>query len=205
MGQHRRFVNRIRKVDPGAHTSCTTRAYSTQRLITRLITLARIWKLLDVRTCLLIYKQTILPIFDYVYILVNSSTQRKIAKLQPLQNKAVKIIEKLDGYVSTADMKSLHDKLNLKMLTDRRKMFMLKMIYKQSKDPENVNTYRPGIVLRTGPKVKMKLAFTDKDRVYKSPYYLCNQLWNKLDSKIQLSTSLIEFRESLKKIDLSEL
>ena len=129
----------------------------------------------------------------------------KIAKLQPLQNKAVKIIEKLDGYVSTADMKSLHDKLNLKMLTDRRKMFMLKMIYKQSKDPENVNTYRPETVLRTGPKVKMKLAFIDKDRVYKSPYYLCNQLWNKLDSKIQLSTSLIEFRESLKKIDLSEL
>ena len=75
----------------------------------------------------------------------------------------------------------------------------------QSKDPENVNTYRPEKALRTGPKVKMKLAFTDKDRVYRSPYYLCNKLWNKLDSKIQLSTSLFEFRESLKKMDLSEL
>ena len=45
----------------------------------RLITLARIRKLLDVKTSVLIYKQTILPIFDYVSILVNSSTQRKIA------------------------------------------------------------------------------------------------------------------------------
>ena len=51
----------------------------------------------------------------------------------------------------------------------------------------------------------MKLAFTDKDRVYRSPYYSCNKLWNKLDSKIQLLTSLFEFRESLKKMDLSEL
>ena len=44
----------------------------------RLITLARIRKLLDLRTCLLIYKQTILPIFDYVSILVNLSTCGKL-------------------------------------------------------------------------------------------------------------------------------
>ena len=56
-------------------------------------------------------------------------------------------------------------------------MFVLKIMYKLSKDPENVNAYRPEIMLRTGPRVKMKLAFTDKDRVCRSPY-LCNQLWN---------------------------
>ena len=77
------------------------------RVSGRLITFARIRKLLDVQTGLLIYKQTILPILDYVCILVNSSTQRKISKLQPLQNKAVKIIEKCTEYVSTADMKNL--------------------------------------------------------------------------------------------------
>ena len=56
------------------------------------------------------------PIFDYVSILVNSSTQRKILKLQPLQNKAVKIIEKRFGYVSTPDMEKLHDKLKSPIL-----------------------------------------------------------------------------------------
>ena len=124
-------------------------------------------------------------------ILVNSSTQRKIAKLQPLQNKAVKIIEKIYGYVSTIDMRNVHDKLKLKMLKDRRKI-MLKIMYKLriSKDPQNVNTYRHEITLCNGPKVKMKLAFTCKDSVCRSPYYLCNQLWNKLDSNIQLSASV---------------
>ena len=40
----------------------------------RLITLARVRKLLDLKTSLLIYKQTILPILDYVSILINSSS-----------------------------------------------------------------------------------------------------------------------------------
>ena len=75
-----------------------------------------------------------------------SSTQRKIAKLQPLQNKAVKIIENIYEYVSTIDMRNVHDKLKLKMLKDRRKI-MLKIMYKLSKDPQNVNTYLPEIIM----------------------------------------------------------
>ena len=109
----------------------------------RLITLARIRKLMDMKTCLLIYKQTILPILDYVSVLVNSSTQRKISKLQPLQNRAVRIIKKLTGYVSTDDMSCLHKELRLKMLKCRRKMFMLKMMYKLSKVEDNIERYRP--------------------------------------------------------------
>ena len=123
----------------------------------RLISLARIRKLLDKHTSGLIYKQTILPILDYICILVNSSTQRRIKKLQTLQNRAIRIIEKRTGYISTEDMDELHWKLRLKKLCDRRKMFMLKMMYKLILKEENVNTYRPEVVLRTAPKVKMTL------------------------------------------------
>ena len=55
----------------------------------RLTTLARLRKVLDQRTTLLIYKQTILPMLDYLSVLVNSSTRRKIVKLQPIQNRAI--------------------------------------------------------------------------------------------------------------------
>ena len=44
-------------------------------------------------------------------------------------------------------------------------------MYKFSKDEENVNRYRPEMMLRTGPKVKMKLPFIDNARVLRSPYY----------------------------------
>ena len=134
-----------------------------------MLTFARIRKFIDVYTSLAIYKQMILPIIDYMSILVNSSTQRKIKKLQPLQNRALRTIEKVSGYMSTLDMKELHSKLNLKLLNERRKIFMLKLMYKLSQDNENVNRYRPEMILRTAPKVKMKIEFTDKERVRRSP------------------------------------
>ena len=44
-------------------------------------------------------------------------------------------------------MTVLHSKCNLKLLHNRRKMFMLKLIYKLSQDEENVNKFRPERVL----------------------------------------------------------
>ena len=55
---------------------------------------------------------------------------------------------------------------------------MLKMMYKYSQYEEYVDQYRPKVELRARPKVKMKVAFTRKERVLKSPYYLCNKLWD---------------------------
>ena len=91
--------------------------------------LARLRKILDMQTTLLIYKQTILPILDYLCILVESSTQRKICKLQPLQNRAVRIVKKLNGYISTNEMEALHKPLHLRFLSERGKIFMLMYIY----------------------------------------------------------------------------
>ena len=171
----------------------------------RLITMSRIRKLVDERTCLLIYKQTILPILDYVSILVNFSTQKKIVKLQPLQNRAIRIVGRLTGYISTEIMMEYHKKFKLRLLSDRRKWFMLSLMYKLSSISENVNRYRPEMQLRTGPKVKMKLAFTDKERVLRSPFYKCNTLWDRLDSDIQLAENVYEFKRKLKGIDVSVL
>ena len=57
------------------------------------------------------------------WCLLNSSTQGKIKKLQPSQNRAVRTIEKLTGYVSTQRMNELHAKLNLEILNDSRNFF----------------------------------------------------------------------------------
>ena len=51
----------------------------------------------------------------------------------------------------------------------------------------------------------MKLDFTDKERVRGSPYYLCNRLWDGLDSETQLSEKIFEFTKKLCKNKLSEL
>ena len=57
----------------------------------------------------------------------------------------------------------------------------------------------------TGPKVKIKIVFTNKERVLRSPFYICNRLWDKLDSNVQLAKSVVEFKNNLKRMDLTEL
>ena len=57
-----------------------------------------------------------------------------------------------------------------------------------------------------GPEyMKRKVDFSDKERVRGSPYYLGNQLWDKLDVNIQLSKNLLLFGNEIKKIDVSNL
>ena len=171
----------------------------------RLLIFARIRKFIYVYTSLVIYKQMILLIIDYMSILVNSSTQCKINKLQPLQNRAIRTIEKVSGYMSTLKMKELHSKLNLKLLNERRQIFMLKLMYKLSQDNENVNRYRPEMIQCTAPKVKMKIEFTDKEWVRRSPYYIGNQLWDKLDSLVQTAKTILGFSNLLRTLGIEEL
>ena len=82
---------------------------------------------------------------------------------------------------------------------------MLKLMYKLSCDEENVDRYRLERVLRKAPKVKMKMEFTDQERVLRSPYYVCNRLWEKLDSDTEASVNIFEFTNRLHMLDISEL
>ena len=82
---------------------------------------------------------------------------------------------------------------------------MLKMMFKLSKEDNNIERYRPEMLLRTGPKVKMKIAFTNKERVLRSSFYLCYKLWDKLESDVQMAKDVVEFNNMVKKMDLTEL
>ena len=171
----------------------------------RLVTFAKTRRFMDKSTSSLVYKQTIMPYFDYISLLTESSTQRKIGKLQPLQNRAVKIVCLINNYVSTEEMRNLHNELGLMLLRNRRKVNMLKLVFKYSKSIENVETRRPDVVLRDRHKVKMKLPYSNKDRVLKSPYYISVNLWNQLDSDVQNIVSKGEFKKRIRALDLDEL
>ena len=51
----------------------------------------------------------------------------------------------------------------------------------------------------------MKVDFTDKERVRRSPYYLCNNLWDKLESMVQKSNTIFEFTRYLGYLNMPEL
>ena len=64
---------------------------------------------------------------------------------------------------------------------------MLCLVFKYSKKLINLVEHRPDMVLRGRHKVKMKLAFSNKRRVLKSPYYLAVNLWDQLEIDVQTS------------------
>ena len=145
----------------------------------------------------------IVPLFDYIALIVQSSLQKCIKRLQPLQNRAIRTILCKRGYISTPEMKGYHKILGLHYLENRRKFFMAKMIYKLSKDTRNLDDYRPGLELRAHPKVKMKVPFTKKNRVLNSPYYLCVRIWDQLPVDIQRAPSIMGFINKVKQIDFT--
>ena len=79
---------------------------------------------------------------------------------------------------------------------------MLMLMYKLSRDDMNVNTHRPDRILRMGPKVKVKVPFTDRERGLCSPYYVGSRVWDRLDSGIQWSNSIFEFKNGIKNLKL---
>ena len=60
----------------------------------RILQLMRMRQYITTDTALTIYRQMIIPLFDYADFMVESASKDKIAKLEKLQEKALKCIEK---------------------------------------------------------------------------------------------------------------
>ena len=73
----------------------------------------------------------------------------------------------------------------------------MKIVYKTSKDKNNIDNVRPCIELRSKTKVKLKSKFTSITKVYNSPYYRGLQLWDQLPPSLQMEENNIRFKTEL--------
>ena len=89
------------------------------RIQIKIFTLSQIRKFIDNNSANIIYKQTILPIFDYSRFLLDSSTQKAIDDLQKLQNKALRIVHRF-RLNNVPGIEALHNMSNLLSLRQRR-------------------------------------------------------------------------------------
>ena len=60
-------------------------------------------------------------------------------------------------------------------------------------------------MLQTNNKIKLKLDFTNKEGLLKSPYYLMNKLWNKLNVNMQMAPNYIDFTNCCKRMNMENL
>ena len=173
-----------------------------KKVNTKIGILSKIRRFITVKTAVQIYKCMIRPHLDYIDYVIDSSSKENISKLDRLQNKAIRRIEYCVNADHRKDIDLLHREYNIEKLPLRRKRNLVKIIYRESKDIQNINHDRPSIELRSTTKVKMKQKFTSLTKIQSSPLYRGIKLWDTLPTNLQKEKDFITFKAEIMKLEL---
>ena len=89
---------------------------------------ANICKYLDTSTRILIYKQTVLPLVEYVNFMMCLNNKQDIEKLQRLQNRSLRLCYNIND-PTTISTTLLHENARIDKLCDRRKLALLCLMF----------------------------------------------------------------------------
>ena len=163
----------------------------------KLYLFSKIRYLLTFNAAILVYKQMVLPFFDYLDILTDSGPKKYIDKLQCLQFRGIKIIYQycIDGRkIKNRDEACLHGELGLSYLKCRRNKHILHMMFAlKSRRPDLLDSRDKKIVLRSNLNIRFKEDKSNYEVCTKSPYVRGCTLWNKLPAHIQSVITRKEF------------
>ena len=88
----------------------------------------KIKKFLDIPTRVLVYKQTVLPLTEYVSFVICLNNRNDVDKLQKLQNRALRMCYNIQN-PRDITISRLHNMANVDMLCKRRMLQLLSIIY----------------------------------------------------------------------------
>ena len=151
---------------------------------------------MDSATRILVYKQTILPLVEYVSFMLCLNTTHDVDKLQRLQKRCLRFC--FDIYKPT-DMSTarLHEISRINLLNTRRDvqlsniMFSLKASNKYKKESVCVTRNIECYVFATD--------IVHKDIYANSPYFKGVCLWNDLDIDVHNNTGKTEFKNCIRR------
>ena len=153
-----------------------------KRVNNNIFALRKIRKYLTDHAAILVYKQTILPIFDYAGFMLISLNNGDKYDLQVIQNDALSFCKNI--YMSDKiSIPKIHDSICLLSLEQRRQKQLLNIMHIQalkgnSRVVTNVNTRRQTkYVFKTDTKMGKKYQ--------RSSFFLDTRLWDALDKETQ--------------------
>ena len=165
----------------------------------RIHQLGKMRKYIDGDIAITIYKQMILPLFDYADFMVESASKQKIANLEKLQEKALRYVDN-DSH-SVKDISVLYQLYNVQTLALRYREHLSSLMYRYSKKHENLDCRRPTMNLRSSNKVKFRKKGKRKYELYlKSPKVRGVKVWEMLPSNVQKATTKVKFKNFMKSI-----
>ena len=157
----------------------------------------KIRRFLPEATRILVYKQTILPLVEYVSYMLFFNRKIDVDKFQKLQNRALHMC--FDIYdprdISLVD---LHKNAKLLTLQARRDIHLINLMF----DLRDVEGYInvPVVETRQANKIIFKLDRADCDVYKRSPYNVGGGLWNDLPAEIQLLENKMTFKDKIRLI-----
>ena len=100
---------------------------------------------------------------------MDSGTKANIDKLDRLHIRKIRCVEYCLDARNRREITDLYHRYNLEPLVMRRKHNLLKLMYNESKQPVNIDIYRPHMELRSSKNVKMNHKFTRIGKIKKVP------------------------------------
>ena len=156
----------------------------------------KIRKYIDSPTRILVYKQTILPLVEYVSFMLYLNTAREVEKLQKLQNRCLRLCLNVDN-PRDMSVDRLHSIARIDMLDSRREIQLVNIMFLL----KNYNSFSRE--KRRDTRLSNKYVFDTNivrmDIYAKSPYLKGVALWNELPKELTDFTDAYAFRRTLKK------
>ena len=160
----------------------------------RVYQLGKMRKYIDSGIANTIYKQTIVPLFDYVDFLMDGGPKYYRDRLTNLHEKAVMIIDcNMHNNVGIKEMEYMY---NLQPPSRRRAEHHASIMYRLSKGDCLLDTLRPEIHLRSRKKVKFKYPFRNMQKLLKSPLSRGIKIWDRIPQAIQRSLTKVKFERA---------
>ena len=166
--------------------------------------LAKIRRFITEKTAVRIYKCMVRPHLDYIDFVIDSGSADRIQRLDDLQKKATRRIEYCIVPENRRNINDLYGNYNIESLKLRRKRNLVKIIYSQSTDVQNLKIDTVKTNLRSKNKVRLKNDFTSKTRVFNSPLYRGLRLWDSLPSDLQKEKDSRIFKKRIAKYCFKE-
>ena len=163
----------------------------------KLAMLYKVRNFISQHTALSIYKAMIRLYMDYGDFIIDLTLSKKVEKLERIQDRIIRLVEYCPVKENRENINVLFTTYNIESLKSGRKRNLLKIMYDQSQNVDNIQTGTCDIKLHSSKKVKMKSSFTKLTKVRKSPMYRGLELWNQLPDELRTEPSKIKFKNEI--------
>ena len=166
-------------------------------VLNKLFTLRKLRRYITEKCAITIYKQTILPVFDYVNFLLVSCNKSDQHDLQIIQNDALRTCYNVRRR-DKMSIVNMHAKAKLLSLQQRRNIQLLGLMYTHKSNPANLRTFTRNT--RGADRDTFHVERFQNCKYRNSPYFIGAELWKSIPLELTRSPTLFQFKCEMKKL-----